>query len=109
VGGFDVACAAIEALWRTFAAELGPHGIRLVVVGSAGSPDTPEVQKTMALHARAAGRPLEHVIAESGSTTLLRRLPSAAEIAKVAAMMASDRASAMTGMIANATCGYVVD
>jgi 3-oxoacyl-[acyl-carrier protein] reductase len=44
VGGFDTACAAIEGLlWRTFAAELGPHGIRLVVVGSAGSPDTPDV------------------------------------------------------------------
>jgi 3-oxoacyl-[acyl-carrier protein] reductase len=39
VGGFDTACAAIEGLWRTFAAELGSYGIRLVVVGSAGSPD----------------------------------------------------------------------
>src|SRR5215208_3811280 len=30
VGGFDTACAAIEGLWRTFASELGPHGVRLV-------------------------------------------------------------------------------
>jgi 3-oxoacyl-[acyl-carrier protein] reductase len=33
LGGFDVACAAIESLWRSFAAELGPYGIRLVVIG----------------------------------------------------------------------------
>src|SRR5918998_3954579 len=53
VGGFDTACAAIEGLWRTFAAELGGYGIRLVVVGSAGSPATPDVQETLKLHARA--------------------------------------------------------
>jgi 3-oxoacyl-[acyl-carrier protein] reductase len=32
-----------------------------------------------------------------------------AEVADVATLMASDRASAMTGTIANVTCGSVVD
>lgn len=109
VGGFDVACAAIEGLWRTFAAELGPYGIRLVVVGSAGSPDTPDVQATLNLHARATGKSFEEVLAESGSDTLLGRLPSVKEVANAAAFMASDYASAMTGVIANVTCGYIVD
>jgi 3-oxoacyl-[acyl-carrier protein] reductase len=109
VGGFDTACAAIEALWRTFAAELGSNGIRLVVVGSAGSPDTPDVQETLRLHAGATGKSLEEVLADSGSETLLGRLPRVAEVANVATLMASDRASAMTGVIANVTCGYIVD
>ncbi len=109
VGGFDTACAAIEGLWRTFAAELGPYGIRLVVVGSAGSPDTPDVQETLELHARATGKSLEEVLANSGSGTLLGRLPSVAEVADAATLMASDRASAMTGVIANVTCGAIVD
>jgi 3-oxoacyl-[acyl-carrier protein] reductase len=109
VGGFDVACAAIEGLWRTFAAELGPHGIRLVVVGSAGSPDTPDVQETLKLHAKAMGRSFEEVLADSGSDTLLGRLPRVAEVANAATLMASDYASAMTGVIANVTCGYIVD
>lgn len=109
VGGFDVACAAIEGLWRTFAAELGPYGIRLVVIGSAGSPDTPDVQEMLKLHARATGKSLEEVLADSGSGTLLGRLPSVAEVANVATLMASDYASAMTGVIANVTCGYIVD
>jgi len=109
VGGFDVACAAIEGLWRTFAAELGPYGIRLVVVGSAGSPDTPDVQATLELHARVTGKSLEEVLADSGSSTLLGRLPMVAEVANVATLMASDYASAMTGVIANVTCGYIVD
>jgi 3-oxoacyl-[acyl-carrier protein] reductase len=109
VGGFDTACASIEALWRTLAAELGPHGVRLVVVGSAGSPDTPDVQQTIELHARATGKSLEEVLADSGSGTLLGRLPRVAEVASAATLMASDRASAMTGVIANVTCGYIVD
>jgi 3-oxoacyl-[acyl-carrier protein] reductase len=108
VGGFDTACAAIEGLWRTFAAELGSYGIQLVV-GSAGSPDTPDVQETLRLHAGATGRSLEEVLADSGSDTLLGRLPSVAEVASAATLMASDRASAMTGVIANVTCGYIVD
>src|ERR671911_1707243 len=109
VGGFDTACAAIEGLWRSFAAELGPHGIRLVVVASAGSPDTPDVQETLKLHARATGKSFEEVLADSGTGTLLGRLPRVAEVANVATLMASDRASAMTGVIANVTCGYIVD
>jgi len=109
VGGFDTACAAIEGLWRTFAAELGSYGIRLVVVGSAGSPDTPDVQETLRLHAGATGKSFEEVLADSGSGTLLGRLPRVAEVASAATLMASDRASAMTGVIANVTCGYIVD
>jgi 3-oxoacyl-[acyl-carrier protein] reductase len=109
VGGFDAACAAIEGLWRTFAAELGPYSIRLVVVTSAGSPDTPDVQEMLKLHAKAAGTSLEEYLADVGSGTLLGRLPTLAEVADVATSMASDRASAMTGTIANVTCGSVVD
>jgi NAD(P)-dependent dehydrogenase (short-subunit alcohol dehydrogenase family) len=109
VGGFDVANAAIEGLWRTFAAELGPHGVRLVVVGSCGSPDTPAVEEVMALHARTKGESPVAIGGGMGSETLLRRLPRVAEVANAAVIMASDYASAMTGVIANVTCGLVVD
>jgi len=40
---------------------------------------------------------------------LLGRLPTLEEVANAAAFMASDRASAMTGTVANLTCGPVVD
>jgi 3-oxoacyl-[acyl-carrier protein] reductase len=109
LGGFDVACAAIESLWRSFAAELGSYGIRLVVIGSAGSPDTPDVQATLKLHAQATGKTFEEVLADSSHETLLGRLPSVTEVANAATLMASDYASAMTGVIANVTCGYIVD
>ncbi len=41
--------------------------------------------------------------------TLLKRLPTLAEVADVAAFLASDRAASMTGTVANMTCGALVD
>jgi 3-oxoacyl-[acyl-carrier protein] reductase len=109
VGGFDTASAALEGLWRTFAAELGPSGVRLVVVGSAGSPDTPDVQEVMRTHARARGKSVDEMAAAFGRDSLLGRLPGVDEVARAATIMASDYASAMTGVIANVTCGFIVD
>jgi 3-oxoacyl-[acyl-carrier protein] reductase len=40
---------------------------------------------------------------------LLKRLASLAEVGNVAALMASEYASSMTGTIANMTCGAIVD
>jgi enoyl-[acyl-carrier-protein] reductase (NADH) len=43
------------------------------------------------------------------SGTMLRRLTTLAEVADMAAFIASDRASATTGTAVNLTCGLVVD
>ena len=40
VGGFSVACAAMESLSRSLAAELGPKGVRVICLRSAGSPES---------------------------------------------------------------------
>jgi 3-oxoacyl-[acyl-carrier protein] reductase len=109
IGGFGPACGAIEGLWRGFAAELGPRGVRVICLRSAGSPDTPDVQQTFRVHAKAMGVPFEDFLAELGSGALLKRLPMSAEVANVAAMMASDRASAMTGSFVSVTCGSRFD
>jgi len=109
IGGFGPACGAIEGLWRGFAAELGPRGVRVICLRSAGSPDTPDVQQTFRVHAKVMGVPFEDFLAEVGSGALLKRLPMSAEVANVAAMMASDRASAMTGSFVSVTCGSRFD
>jgi 3-oxoacyl-[acyl-carrier protein] reductase len=106
LGGFGPACGAIEGLWRGLAAELGTKGIRVICLRSAGSPDTPDVQETFRMHAKAKGISYEDFVKEAGSTTLLRRLPTRNEVADVATLMASDRASAMTGTFVSVTCGF---
>jgi NAD(P)-dependent dehydrogenase (short-subunit alcohol dehydrogenase family) len=105
VGGFGPACGVIEGLWRGLAAELGPRGVRVICLRSAGSPDTPDVRATFELHAKATGVTYEECLAAFSSTTLLKRLPLSAEVANTAAMMASDGASAMTGAFVHVTCG----
>ena len=108
-GSFGIACAAIEGLCRQLAGELGPQGVRVNCLRSAGSPDAPGAKEAFAIHAREAGMTLEEFVAFSASGTLLKRFPTLAEVANMAACMASDQASAMTGTVANVTCGLIVD
>jgi 3-oxoacyl-[acyl-carrier protein] reductase len=108
-GGFGVACAAIEALNRQLAIELGPHGIRVVTLRSSGSPDAAGVSAAIAEHARAAGVSLEEFKARIAEKTMLKRMPAVAEVASAAVIMASDRASAVTAAVTNLTCGEIAD
>lgn len=109
MGGFGVACAAIEGLCRQLATELGPHGIRVICLRSGGSPDTPGVIEAMRVHARNAGVSLEAFEASNAEKTLLKRMPRLAEVANVAVLMASDYAGTITGAVTNVTCGEIVD
>jgi 3-oxoacyl-[acyl-carrier protein] reductase len=43
------------------------------------------------------------------SMTLLKRLPTLDDVANTAAFLASDNAAAMSGAVANLTCGTSVD
>lgn len=109
VGGFGVAGAALEALCRQLAAEAGPHGVRVVCLRSAGSPDTPGVARAWSTHAKAAGLTPEEWETRMAASTLLKRLPRLAEIGNTAALMASDYASPITAAVTNVTCGELID
>jgi 3-oxoacyl-[acyl-carrier protein] reductase len=106
-GGFGVACAALEGLCRQLASEVGPQGVRVVCLRSAGSPES--IVESMEEHARKRGTTREVFVAELEQGMLLHRFPSLAEVGNIAAMMASDLASPMTGTVANMTCGAIVD
>jgi NAD(P)-dependent dehydrogenase (short-subunit alcohol dehydrogenase family) len=109
MGGMAPAWAAIEALSRGLAAELGPHGVRVVCLNAAGMPDTPQISEVYGLHADAYGISRDAFQARMADLTLRKQLPTATEIANVAAFLASDRASAITGAITNLTGGMIVD
>jgi 3-oxoacyl-[acyl-carrier protein] reductase len=91
------------------ALELGPLGIRVVCLRSAGSPDAPGVDDVWRQHAENAGMPPAAWAAGIASKTLLKRLPKLAEVANVAVLMASDYANVITGAVANVTCGEMLD
>jgi NAD(P)-dependent dehydrogenase (short-subunit alcohol dehydrogenase family) len=109
LGGFGVACAALEGFGRSLAAELSPHGVRVICLRSSGSPDAANVDAAWKQHARQAQTdPLEWK-ADMTERTLLRRLPTLNEVANVAVLMASDRACVVTGAVTNVSCGEIVD
>ena len=109
MGSTPPADAATEAFMRSLAAELGPHGIRVLGLWTAGVPETLSPEKIASVNSTmqmdAAG--VENLIERLGEMTMLRRAPRLAQVAEVAAFLASDRASAMTGAITNVTCGLV--
>lgn len=107
VGGFSVACAALEGFVRSLAVELGARGVRVVCLRSAGSPES--IEETMDAHAAGNHVTREECIASLKEMTLLKRLPTLADVGNVAALMASDYAGTMTGTVANMTCGQMVD
>jgi NAD(P)-dependent dehydrogenase (short-subunit alcohol dehydrogenase family) len=109
VGGFGVACSAIEAFCRQMAVEVGQHGIRVVCLRSAGSPDAPGVDEVFSLHAKNAGISQEEFEKKFAERTMLKRLPRLAEVANAAVLMACGYASAITGAITNITCGEIAD
>lgn len=109
VAGFAMACAVTESLYRQFAAELGPQGIRAVCVRSAGSPDTRGVDEVFNMRAKEQSITREEFDTQVGAGIPLRRLPRIAEVANAAALLASDKASAVTGAVLNVTCGSLMD
>jgi NAD(P)-dependent dehydrogenase (short-subunit alcohol dehydrogenase family) len=108
-GNFGVAGAAIERLCRQLAGELGPHGVRVVCLRSAGSPDAPVVQRVLAYLGAQAGITAAEFEARVAERTLLKRMPKLAEVANAAVLTASEYANGMTGTVANVTCGEAVD
>lgn len=101
-GGFGVACAAIEGLSRTLAAELSPHGVRVVCIRPHRIGDTlgPDPDFPM-------GHDEFRTFIEN--MTLLKRLPTLENVASTAAFLASDGAAAISGTVANLTGGMSVD
>ena len=96
MGGFSVACAAIEAFTRSLAGEVGRRGVRVVALRPNFTPEThPEVSLS----------DVQSLV----DGTALGRLPRLAEVAESAAFLASDQAGAMTGAVLNLTCGAIVD
>jgi len=109
VGGYGLAQAAKEALTRDLSAELAPQGIRVVGLRPQGMPETGTLKEAFEPRAKATGLTWDEWQQMLASRTHGRRLMTLAELANVAAFMASDQASGMTGTTVNLTMGSLDD
>lgn len=101
VGGFGPACCAIEAFSTNLAAELGPHGVRVVNIRSAGSPDSRPFREAAAQD----GEQARAFFTRLANDTMLKELPLMDDIANAAVFLASSLAGKITGVTLDVTAG----
>jgi NAD(P)-dependent dehydrogenase (short-subunit alcohol dehydrogenase family) len=106
-GGYGPAHAAKEALTRDLSVELAPHGIRVVGLRPHGMPATSTMREVFDV--KANGTTWEQFEEYLANSSHARRVMVVDEVAGMAAFMASDRASGMTGTTVNLTMGGVAD
>lgn len=106
MGSTGPADATTETLMRYLAAEVGPSGVRVVGIYTAGVADTLTREKIAKVGGGDGIDPadVERMIA---GMAMLRRAPKVAQVADTAVFLASDRASGITGTIVNVTCGLL--
>jgi 3-oxoacyl-[acyl-carrier protein] reductase len=109
IGGTGVTFDAIESQCRQWACELGRHGVRVVWLQTTGLPEALADVERFPDYGTGSGNGMTRteLVAWMERLTQLNRLPSLAEVGRVAAFMASDRAGAMTATAVNLTCGQV--
>jgi NAD(P)-dependent dehydrogenase (short-subunit alcohol dehydrogenase family) len=99
MGGTGPADAATETFMRYLAAEVGPRGVRVAALWTAGAKDTAPPDDAPVDPDEAAK---DEIIA---SRSMLRRRPTVQELADAAAFVASDRGSGLTASIVNVNSG----
>ncbi|MFJ8081800.1 SDR family NAD(P)-dependent oxidoreductase [Streptomyces sp. NPDC096205] len=106
MGGTAAADGAIDALVRQLAQEVGPAGVRVCGIWTAGVTDTLTPEKLAAAGAPAMDEAaVEGIRSHLDSLRMTRRSPRVADIAALATFLASDAGAALTGTWVNATAG----
>ncbi len=103
------AFGAMESLLRCLAADLSPQGVRVVGLRPGAMPETRTIQQTLDNTVKTLGVRPEHIMSMLEQKTLLGRLSTVADTARLAAFLASDGAATITGAIVNASSGAVID
>ncbi|MES2937576.1 MAG: SDR family oxidoreductase [Pseudomonadota bacterium] len=108
-GGYGPAQAAKEAMTRDLSAELAPEGIRVVGLRPHGMPATDSLKEVFETKSPRTGMNWEQYRGLLAGMTHPRRVMLVEEVAQMAAFMASDKASGMTGTTVNMTMGNLDD
>jgi NAD(P)-dependent dehydrogenase (short-subunit alcohol dehydrogenase family) len=106
MGSTGPADAATDILVRNLAAEIGPRGVRVVGIWTAGLPETFSKEKIAAVDSRFQEDPAFQGLIESlDQMRMTRRSPRLIEVAATATFLASEKAAAITGTFVNVTSG----
>jgi NAD(P)-dependent dehydrogenase (short-subunit alcohol dehydrogenase family) len=98
-GGYGPSQAAKEALTRYLSLELAPQGIRVVGLRSYGMSETQTIREIFEIRAKKDGVTWEQFTGYLAGMTHPKRAMTLAEMAHVAAFVASDKASGMMATV----------
>jgi NAD(P)-dependent dehydrogenase (short-subunit alcohol dehydrogenase family) len=106
MGSTGPADAATDTFIRNLAAEIGPQGVRVLGIWTAGLPETLTQERLAEVDSRFRDEAAVRGLIENlDGMRMTRRSPKLAEVAATAAFLASDRAGAITGTFVNVTSG----
>jgi NAD(P)-dependent dehydrogenase (short-subunit alcohol dehydrogenase family) len=107
MGATGPADAATDTFIRNLAAEVGPRGVRVLGIWTAGLPETLTPEKLAAVNPalQLDAAAFQGLLEQLDGMRMLRRSPRLAEVAAAAAFLASDQAAAITGTFVNVTSG----
>src|SRR5918992_3519117 len=106
MGSTGPADAATDTFIRNLAAEVGPQGVRVVGIWTAGLPETFSREKLAAVDSKFQDEAAFQGLIESlDQMRITRRSPQLTEVAATAAFLASEKAGAITGTFINVTSG----
>jgi NAD(P)-dependent dehydrogenase (short-subunit alcohol dehydrogenase family) len=107
MGGTGPADAATDTFVRNLAAEVGPHGVRVVGIWTAGVPETFSREKLASVNSNLEmdEAAYQGLLDSLDQMRMTRHSPRLAEVAATAAFLASDGAGAITGTFVNVTSG----
>lgn len=106
MGSTGPADAATDIFIRNLAAEIGPQGVRVLGIWTAGLPETFSKERLAAVDSRFQDEAaFQGLIENLDQMRMTRRSPRLAEVAATAAFLASEKAGAITGTFVNVTSG----
>ena len=106
MGSTGPADAVTDILVRNLAAEIGPRGVRVVGIWTAGLPETFSKEKITAVDSRFQEEAaFQGLIEGLDQMRMTRRSPRLKEVAATATFLASEKAAAITGTFVNVTSG----
>jgi NAD(P)-dependent dehydrogenase (short-subunit alcohol dehydrogenase family) len=106
MGGTGPADAAIDTFVRNLAAEIGPRGVRVLGIWTAGLPETFSREKLAEVDSKFQDdAAVQGLIENLDQMRMTRRSTRLEEVAATAAFLASDNAGAITGTFVNVTGG----
>lgn len=106
MGSTGPADAATDVFIRNLAAEIGPQGVRVLGIWTAGLPETFSKERLAAVDSKFEDEAaFQGLIENLDQMRMTRRSPRLAEVAATAAFLASAKAGAITGTFVNVTSG----